>query len=95
MPPLVDIAPPVTTGIEEKEVVMYSKEVQTTAWVPVEESSDEEDEEEVNRRVEEEVKARWETLRLEEQQRDREMEAQRLQTENDVPGMNILYGDCS
>ena len=93
LPPLVDIAPPPRANMGEREVVTYSKEVQTSNWVD-EESSEEEDEEEINRRVEDEVRLKLEKIRMEEQ-RNRELEAQRLQAEMDIPGINVWVPEWS
>jgi hypothetical protein len=87
LPPMLDVAPP-RNGSMEKEVVTYSKEVQTTTWIP-EESSDDEEEEVVKRRVEEEVRMKLERIRMEEL-REREMESQRLEAEKEVPGKFLM-----
>jgi len=94
--PMVDIRPPANRETGDKEVVMYSKEVQTsTAWVVVAEEEDG-GEEVVKRRVEEEVRKEIERLRVDEE-RSREEEEKRLEAEKDVPGSplptwNIVNG---
>jgi dynein intermediate chain, cytosolic len=82
--PILDIAPPAPSRSVDKEVVTYSKEVQTAAWVP-DQVDEEEGEEVVKRRVEEEVRKELEQLRLDEQ-RAKEEELHRLEAEREVPG---------
>jgi dynein intermediate chain len=81
---MLDIPPP-KTETAEKEIVTYSKEVQTSTWVQ-EEDSEDDGEEVVQRRVEEEVRRELDKLKLEEQ-RMKEEEAVRQQVEKEVPGM--------
>ena len=89
--PMVDIRPPAKRETGDTEVVMYSKEVQTsTAWVAVEENDDG-GEEVVKRRVEEEVRREIERLRVDEE-RNRVEEEKRLEAEKDVPGIPSLIG---
>lgn len=94
--PMVDIRPPPLRSEGgrggEREVVMYSKEVQTSsAWVVgVEEEEDGEGEEVVKRRVEEEVRKEMERLRVDEE-RNREEEEKRLEAEKDVPGIQSFW----
>ena len=93
---MVDIRPPPLRSEGgrggEREVVMYSKEVQTSsAWVVgVEEEEDGEGEEVVKRRVEEEVRKEMERLRVDEE-RNREEEEKRLEAEKDVPGTQSFW----
>jgi dynein intermediate chain, cytosolic len=97
LPPIVDIPPPVI-AVTEKEVVSYSKEVQTiSTWVP--EQENEEDAEEIlRRRVEEELQKEIERLRLEEE-REKEVERQVDKEEKSIPGTSICglfsYADIS
>lgn len=84
LPPIVDIPPP-KVETAEKEIVTYSKEVQTSAWVQ-EEDSEEDGEELVKRRVEEELRRELEKIKLEEQRMKQE-EALRQEVEKKVPGM--------
>lgn len=84
--PVLDIPPPAPSRIVDKEVVTYSKEVQTTTWIP-EEHSEEEGEEEVKRRVEEEVRKELEQLRIDEE-RAREEELHRIEAEKEIPGIH-------
>jgi hypothetical protein len=89
--PMVDIRPPAKRESGDTEVVMYSKEVQTsTAWVAVEENEDG-GEEVVKRRIEEEVRKEIERLRVDEE-RNREEEEKRLEAEKDVPGIASFIG---
>jgi hypothetical protein len=85
--PILDIPPPTTLKTTQKEVVTYSKEVQTTTWIP-EEDIEEDGEEAVNRRIEEEVQRELERLRLDEE-RAREEDLHRLEAEKEVPGTLI------
>jgi hypothetical protein len=83
LPPIVDIRP----RTKEGEVVMYSKEVQTvTLSVAVEESDNEGDDDEVKRRVEEEVQRELERLKIEEERVTMELELERANAEREVPG---------
>src|SRR5579859_1054657 len=67
LPPILDIAP-AKVEVGEKEVVTYSKEVQTSAWTPPPEEDGEEDGEDVvRRRVEEELRRELEKLKIEEE----------------------------
>jgi hypothetical protein len=84
LPPILDIPPPAPLSKGGKDVVTYSKEVQTAIWVP-EENNEEDGEEVVKRRVDEEVRKEMEQLRVEEE-RKREVEALRLEAEKEVPG---------
>ena len=103
--PLVDIAPPVREVKTEREVVTYSKEVQTTAWSPAkEEAADGQDEDQVLRkRVEEEVRRELEELRIDEDKLAREEKLHQLEVEKQLPGTNLPKGrllkgirvDCS
>lgn len=89
LPAVLDIAPPVPLkGVEE--VVMYSREVQTSTWVQ-DEDSEEDGEEEVRRRVDEEVRREMERLRIEED-KVKEEEILRQEAEKEVPG--TMFGDC-
>ena len=67
---------------------MYSKEVQTTTWMPEEESDEEMGEESVKRQVDEEVRRELERLRLD-KEREREAEIQKREAENEVPGARL------
>ena len=90
LPPIVDIEPPPPKVNEE--VVMYSKEIQTSAWVP-EVDSEEETEEQVKKRIEEEVRREMERLKIEE---DRAKQEQvELDVVKDVPGIISWYGSNS
>jgi len=82
--PIIDRPPQVKEVVREKEIVTYSKEVQTTAWIP-DEDSEEDGEEVVKRRVDEEVRKEIERLRIDEQ-REKEDEFNRLEAEKEVPG---------
>ena len=82
--PILDIPPPTTVKTAQKEVVTYSKEVQTSSWIP-EEDSEEDGEEAMKRRVEEEVGRELERLRLVEE-RTKEENLHRLEAEKEVPG---------
>ena len=85
--PMVDIRPPAKRESGEKEVVMYSKEVQTsTVWAATVDEDDEREEEVVKRRVDEEVRKEIERLQIDEE-RTREEEEKRLEAEKDVPGI--------
>lgn len=89
LPPILDIAP-AKVELGEKEVVTYSKEVQTSAWTPPPEEDGEEDGEEVvRRRVEEELRRELEKLKIEEE-RLKEEEQLRLDGEKEVPGIMSL-----
>jgi hypothetical protein len=89
LPAVLDIAPPVPLkGVEE--VVTYSREVQTSTWVQ-DEDSEEDGEEEVRRRVDEEVRREMERLRIEED-KVKEEEILRQEAEKEVPG--TMFGDC-
>jgi hypothetical protein len=83
--PMLNIPPPAAFVAPQKEIVTYSKEVQTTAWIP-EENSEEEEEEVVKRRVDEEVRKKLERLRLDEEEA-REAEIHRLEAEKEIPGI--------
>lgn len=85
LPPILDIKPP--SVVERESVVMYSKEVQTSTWVP-EEDSEEENEEEIRRRIEEEIRKEMELLRLEEE-RAKEEQSRLIELEKHVPGKNL------
>jgi dynein intermediate chain len=87
LPPILDIAPPPPVKHVDREVVTYSKEVQTSTWVP-EEDSEEESEEVVKRRVDEQVRKEMERLRLEED-KIRDEEAQQQEADKQVPGTTI------
>ena len=84
LPPMLDIRPPPPVQRADKEIITYSREVQTTIWVP-EEEGEEAGEEVVKRRVDEEIRKEMERLRLEEE-KFREDEAQRQEAEKEVPG---------
>lgn len=87
--PLVDIAPPVREEKKEREVVTYSKEVQTTiAWSsPKEEAVEGDDEDQLLRkRVEEEVRRELEELRMDEDKLAREEQMHQLEVEKQLPG---------
>lgn len=89
LPPILDIAP-AKVELGDKEIVTYSKEVQTSAWTqPPEEEAEEDGEELVRRRVEEELRRELEKLKLEEQ-RLKEEEQLRLEGEKEVPGIMSL-----
>ena len=91
--PMVDIRPPLQRegGDRDREVVMYSKEVQTSsAWVPAVEEEEDAGEDAVKRRVDEEVRKEIERLRVDEE-RNREEEEKRLEAEKDVPGISLLF----
>jgi hypothetical protein len=83
LPPIVDIKPP--PPMAKEEVVMYNKEVQTSVWVP-EEDSEEESEEQVKRRIEEEVRREIDKLRIEEEREKLELQ-KLMQVEKEVPGI--------
>jgi hypothetical protein len=85
LPPILDIPPPAPVPKGGKEVVTYSKEVQTTTWVP-EEDVEEDGEEVVKRRIDEEVRKEMEHLRIEEE-RKREEDVLRQEAEKEVPGI--------
>ena len=84
LPPILDIAPPPPVFLGQKDVVTYSKEIQTTTWVPDDESEDV-DEHVLQRRIEEEVRKEIERLRLEEQAPEEETEQ---------PAAEELPGSC-
>ena len=92
LPPILDIAPPKVESTE-KEIVTYSKEVQTSEWV-LEEDTEEDEEEEVKRRVEEELRRELERLKVEEQRVEQE-EALRREVEKEIPGMMPRGVTCS
>jgi dynein intermediate chain, cytosolic len=86
---LVDIAPPVREQKTEREVVTYSKEVQTTiAWSPPKEEALEGDDEDqaLRKRVEEEVRRELEELRMDEDKAAREEKMHQLEVEKQLPG---------
>jgi hypothetical protein len=83
---VLDIAPPVLGRAVEKEVVTYSKEVQTTvAWVSEEIDGEEDSEEVLKRRVDEEVRKELELVRIDEE-RIKEEELRQQEAEKEVPG---------
>ena len=83
---VLDIPPPVPRAAVQKEVVTYSKEVQTTAaWVPEEIDGEEDSEELLKRRIDEEVRKELELLRIDEE-RMKEEELRRQEAEKEVPG---------
>ena len=92
---MLDIAPPPRVEKRAREVVTYSKEVQTVAWGPVvkEDVFEDIDEDEVLRkRVEEQVRQEMEILRLDEEKSAREAQLHQLEAEKQVPGTHILRG---
>ena len=90
---VLDIPPPVPGGAVDKEVVTYSKEVQTTTvWVPEEIDGEEDNEEILKRRIDEEVQKELELLRIDEE-RMKEEELRRQEAEKDVPG-KPSKGNC-
>lgn len=83
---VLSIPPPVPGGAVVKEVVTYSKEIQTTAaWIPEEIDGEEDSEEVLRRRIDEEVRKELELLRIDEE-RMKEEELRRQLAEKEVPG---------
>ena len=86
---VLDIPPPVPGRAVEKEIVTYSKEVQTAAaWVPEEIDGEEDSEEVLKRRIDEEVRKELDLLRIDEE-RMKEEELRRQEAEKEVPGTSL------
>jgi hypothetical protein len=85
---MLDIPPPPREAKKEKEVVTYSKDVQTVAWSPpVLEDINNVDEDEVFRKkVDDQVRKELDVLRLDEEKLAREAQLLQLEADKQIPG---------